>query len=100
MMDLVDKVVLITGAGSGLGAATALICAKEGARTVLVDRDERGLAETAKAIRAGDGKCTVHVADLSQRSACFESVAATIAEYGRLDGLCNVAGITVARQTG
>ena len=98
MMELQDRVILITGAGSGLGAATAIVCAKEGAAVFLVDRDAGGMAETQASIADLGGRSASHVADLSQRSACLGAVAAAIDHFGRLDGLCNVAGITLFHQ--
>lgn len=94
-MQLAGKVILVTGAASGLGAATAIACAKEGADVFLVDRDADGMADTAARI-AGLGRETgFYQADLSKRQACLDAVAAGISHFGKLDGLCNIAGITL-----
>lgn len=94
-MQLRDKVVLVTGAASGLGAATALACAREGARIWLVDRDGAGLEHTARKITEIGGESGSFVADLAERQPCFDAVKAAIDHFGRLDGLCNIAGITL-----
>jgi NAD(P)-dependent dehydrogenase (short-subunit alcohol dehydrogenase family) len=94
-MQLLNKVILVTGAASGLGAATALACAREGAKVWLVDRDGTGLEETARRLTGSQGASGSFVADLTERHACFEAVDRGIAHFGRLDGLCNIAGITL-----
>ncbi|MFF2328736.1 MULTISPECIES: glucose 1-dehydrogenase [unclassified Streptomyces] len=90
-----DKVVLITGAGSGLGRATALQLAAEGARLALVDISEKGLAETVAAVTeevSGAQTLTV-TADVSSEADVERYVAATLEKYGRIDGFFNNAGI-------
>ena len=87
------KVALVTGAGGGLGAASAIALAKAGADLCIVDVKEEGLADTAAAITALGRRALIHAADLSQAASCSGAVAATVAEFGRLDALCNVAGI-------
>ena len=95
MNRLDGKVVLVTGAASGLGAATALACAGAGARLWLVDRDSDGLEKTAETIAVTGGEAGSFQADLSERQPCLDAVAAAIKHYGKLDALCNVAGITI-----
>ena len=90
---MTGKVALVTGAGGGLGQASALALAKAGADVAIVDVKEDGLRETAAQIEAMGRKVLIYAADLSVASNCGAAVAAAIAEFGRLDALCNVAGI-------
>ena len=88
--DYQGKAVLVTGAASGLGRATAIAAAKAGAKVFAVDRDEAGLAATAAEV---PGSIETRVADLSDPAACKPVVEDAVAALGRLDLLCNVAGI-------
>ena len=87
-----NKVVLITGAGSGIGRATAKRMASEGARLMLVDRNEEGLDQTCDELPAGT-EVLRQAVDVSEEAAVEKCVADTIAHYGQLDVLCNNAGI-------
>ncbi len=87
------KVALITGAASGVGRATSVRMASEGAAIYGVDLDEAGLEETAKKIAAAGGRMESGRFDLSRRDACRASVEAAVSTFGRLDALANVAGI-------
>jgi NAD(P)-dependent dehydrogenase (short-subunit alcohol dehydrogenase family) len=89
-VDMSGKAALVTGAASGLGRAVALKLAQAGAGVCLVDVNEAGLVETAAQI--GD-TALVHVADLSRHEACAPAVEASVAHFGRLNALCNVAGV-------
>lgn len=89
--DMTGKIALVTGAASGLGRATAIKLAQAGANLALVDVNAEALAETASMLGAAES--LVHVADLSDPAACRQAVAATIERFGRLDALCNIAGI-------
>ncbi|WP_129843656.1 glucose 1-dehydrogenase [Streptomyces sp. RFCAC02] len=90
-----DKVVLITGGGSGLGRATAVRVAGEGARLALVDISEEGLAQSARAVEeAAPGTPVLTVtADVSDEADVRRYVAATLQKYGRVDAFFNNAGI-------
>jgi NAD(P)-dependent dehydrogenase (short-subunit alcohol dehydrogenase family) len=90
-IDMSGKVALVTGAASGLGRAVALRLAEAGAKVVLVDVNPAGLAETAEL--AGNADVLVHSANLADPEACAPAIAAAVAAFGRLDALCNVAGI-------
>ena len=93
-MRLEGKVMLITGAGSGIGRQTALLCAREGARVVAVDVDAERGGETAEMIAArNDGAVYVH-ADVSRAADCERMIRAAEEAYGRLDVLFNNAGIS------
>ena len=94
-MDRFDgKVALITGAASGIGRATAVRFASEGALVFGADIDEAGLARTSESISLAGGKMESGRFDLTRRDDCFNAVAAATAAFGRLDVLGNVAGTT------
>lgn len=90
---LANKVVAITGAGSGIGQVTAVLFAREGARIVVVDLDPKGGAETVNRIRNSKGEATLVVSDVSKASDVQEMVQTILDTYGRLDILVNNAGI-------
>lgn len=85
-----DKVVLVTGAASGIGEAAARRFGQEGATLVLADKNAEGLNKVAGGIEAAD-TLTV-VADLSNADRCQDVVAQAIKRFGRLDVLVNNAG--------
>lgn len=87
-----DSAVLLTGAGSGIGRATALRLAAEGADVFAVDADEAGLAGTVAAM-SGPGRIVAHVAHVSDEDAVVTAVDGAVAALGRIDVLVNVAGI-------
>ena len=93
-MRLEGKVMLITGAGSGIGRQTALLCAREGARIVAVDVDQERGEETVDLIAAGNGGAIYARADVSRAADCQGMIQATEDTYGRLDVLFNNAGIS------
>lgn len=88
-----DAVVLVTGASSGIGAATARLCAAHGARVVLAARRAAELDALAEAIRAAGGQALAVPTDLGQRAAIDALVATAVAHYGRIDVLVNNAGV-------
>ena len=92
-MRLQDKVALITGASSGIGRATSLLFAQEGAAVVAVDIDEDGGHETVQVISDAGGQAIFVHADVSQATDCQNMVQAAEESYGRLNILFNNAGI-------
>lgn len=87
------KVVLVTGAASGLGRAASIRFAAEGARVCLVDLNHDGLIETTRRIAEAGGESVVYAGDLGDAAHCAKAVATAIEAFGRMDVLCNVAGI-------
>jgi len=92
-MRLADKVALITGAGGGIGGESAILFAKEGARVVVVDVDDRGGAATVERVRAAGGQAAYVRADVSKDVDCAAMVAFAEKTFGKLDVLFNNAGI-------
>jgi meso-butanediol dehydrogenase / (S,S)-butanediol dehydrogenase / diacetyl reductase len=88
-----DKVVLITGAASGIGRATAERLAVEGAALALSDINAEGLEQTAETCRNAGATVLTMVSDVSDEASVADTVASTVAEFSRIDVLCNVAGI-------
>ncbi|WP_063063438.1 SDR family NAD(P)-dependent oxidoreductase [Nocardia violaceofusca] len=88
------KVVLITGAAGGIGRATALLAAREGARLALTDVSTDGLKAAAEQVRANGGEAVALPADLTDGGSVDAMVAAAVDHYGRLDGAFNNAGVS------
>ena len=95
---LQDKVAIITGAGSraegiGNGRAAAILFAREGAKLLLVDRDEQAAQATLDLIRAEGNDAVIHTADVTSSEDCRAMVRAALDRWGRLDILHNNVGI-------
>jgi meso-butanediol dehydrogenase/(S,S)-butanediol dehydrogenase/diacetyl reductase len=85
------KVVIVTGAASGIGEATARRFSSEGASVALVDRNEMSLAKVAKELPAQ--LTLAHLVDVSDSEAIDAMVATVVKRFGRLDVLVNNAGV-------
>ena len=88
-----ERRALVTGAASGIGHATALRLAREGAVVHGVDLDEAGARHTAEAIVGGGGRATSGRVDIADLASCEASVEAAVQAMGGLDVLANVAGV-------
>jgi len=88
-----EKTAVITGAASGIGRETAMLLAAEGAHCVLADIHEEGVESTRDAIEATGAKATALVANVADRAACVATIEKAVHQTGRLDVLCNVAGM-------
>ncbi|MEO7997579.1 MAG: SDR family oxidoreductase [Gemmatimonadaceae bacterium] len=88
-----SKVVLVTGASSGIGAELARQFAAEGARVVLAARDMAKLEEVAKECRAIGGDAFVVALDVTVEASCREAIERAVAHFGQLDILVNNAGL-------
>ena len=92
-LDFTGKVALVTGAGNGIGRATALAFAKSGAKVVVVDRDAAGGEATAGIIRQQGGDARFVAADVTKSADVQNYVKEALAAYGRIDCFHNNAGI-------
>jgi short-subunit dehydrogenase len=92
-----ERVAIVTGASSGIGAAVAVDLARRGARVVVVARRHDRLDATAEACRLHSPESIAHAADVSSREVCEEVVRATEARFGRIDIVVNNAGISIHR---
>jgi NAD(P)-dependent dehydrogenase (short-subunit alcohol dehydrogenase family) len=92
------KVALVTGAGSGIGQATAIRLAGEGARVACADANVGAAAETTRTIGAHGGEAMALTVDVTNETACTQMVAETIARFGALTTLVNSAGVRPERR--
>jgi L-fucose dehydrogenase len=92
-LGLRDKVVLVTGGARGIGEAVTKALAAEGAVPVIVDRDAAGNEAAAQAVVRAGGKALAVTAELTDTEQCRRAVVAALAQFGRIDGLVNNAGV-------
>ncbi|XP_048488177.1 3-oxoacyl-[acyl-carrier-protein] reductase FabG-like [Plutella xylostella] len=92
-MDFKDKVVIVTGGSSGIGAASARLFASHGALVAIIGRNVQRLDAVAKDCETKSGNLPLRIAlDLTSKGACEEVVKATVEKYKRIDVLVNCAG--------
>lgn len=92
-MRMQGKVALVTGAGSGIGRATAQRLSAEGAQVACADVTLENAAETVRAITAAGGEAIAIAADVIDEAACAQMIEKTLARFGRLTTLVNSAGV-------
>lgn len=90
-MKVTNKVIVVTGAGSGMGRELSIQLVQKGAKVALVDIQEEGLQETASL--AGKDQVSLHVVNITDRDTVNQLPAEVIASHGAVDGIINNAGI-------
>ena len=93
-MRLVDKVAIVTGAASGIGRASAVLFAREGAKVAIVDIDSHGISETLRVIESEGGKAECVIADVSKEEDTARIADRTSNAFGRIDILFNNAAVS------
>ena len=93
-MRLMGRTAVVTGAASGIGRASAMLFAKQGAFVALVDRDLIGLQQTLAAIEGANGEASLHVGDVSIAEFALAATREIIARRGRFDVLMTAAGFS------
>lgn len=92
-MRFTDKIVIVTGAASGIGRASAVRLASEGASVACMDVAAAGLEQTAQLLARSERPVLPIVCDISQESAVEAAVDQVAKHFGRIDVLCNIAGV-------
>ena len=90
-----NKVVIVTGGGSGIGRAACYRLRQEGAKVVVADRNQAGAEETRELMEGNDQNSAVSRVDISRSSQVKQMVEDTVSKFGRLDGLVNGAAILI-----
>lgn len=93
MIRLDDKVAVVTGGGSGIGRATAILFARAGAKVIVADFVAKGGNETVRIITEAGGDAIFVKTDVSKAADVEKLVSVTVDTYGKLDILCNNAGV-------
>jgi short-subunit dehydrogenase len=85
------KVVIVTGASSGIGRAAALLFANKGSKVVAIGRSEKELLTLGKGVKSKTGSINIHLADMTQMSQLERIASETVHNYGQIDVLINSA---------
>lgn len=96
-MSLKDKIIVITGAASGMGLETARLFASKGAKLSLADVQEKPLNDLEAELQASGAQIITAVVDVSNRKSVDDWINATVSKFGKLDGAANLAGV-IGRQ--
>lgn len=99
MKRLQGKVIIVTGAGVGLGAGIARVLAREGARVVIAERNAKTGESTAASLRRRGARAIAIRCDVSREEDIAVTVRETVRRYGRIDGLVNNAGVNFIRDS-
>jgi 3-oxoacyl-[acyl-carrier protein] reductase len=91
--DVTGKVAVITGAASGIGEATAKVLGAAGAKVVCADLDEGGARKTADSVGQDGGQAIAVACNVASKADVEAAVAAGVESFGRIDAMCNIAGI-------
>lgn len=86
------RVVIVTGGGSGIGAKTSEVLAEQGATVIVADLNAGGAQKTVDTVTAAGGKAFAMACNVTKRADVERLVSQTVADHGRLDGMCNIAG--------
>jgi len=97
LLSLKGKAAIVTGAASGIGRAIAIRLAEMGAAVAVLDKNIEGGKETMALVEQLGGAATFIPCDISSQAKCREAVERVIATFGRIDILCNNAGVTVRK---
>ena len=97
LLSLTGKVAVVTGAGSGIGRGVALLLAEMGASTAVLEIDDAKGSNTAAEIQDRKGHAIALKCDVSSASDCRRAVETTIQKWGKIDVLCNCAGIAIRK---
>lgn len=92
-LELMDKVIIITGGAKGIGEAISKVLAEEGATSFIVGRNEDDNLKTVREIQSAGGQADQVVAELTDPEACKNAIKNVISKYGRIEGLVNNAGV-------
>jgi len=97
LLSLQGKVAIVTGAASGIGREIAIRLAEMGTAVVVLDKNAKGGTETVTTITKAGGQASFIPCDVSSQADCKEAVKRVIEAHGRIDILCNNAGVTVRK---